>query len=372
MWKRRPVPTALAATTAVLLLAACQSSAQTEASPQTEPAASPSAAVDCATGDDFTAICDLQSPEDFQEIPGDAGQVLLARGNGPVYQGPSGFSVMDVESMSAVDVPITVGDQQWGEASCAPIEGDLNLHGMYVGELDSGALRVLAVNHAERESVEMYELESSGDGYGLTWRGCLEADEDDYLNDVTGLPNGEVAVSVMASVSALFAEDGFDYAFSGESTGYVLHSSGTDPLTVLPGTESPTPNGLTLSADGSTLYYLQYTAKKIAQYDMATGAIVKEADLSVAPDNMSVGTDGTLYTTGSLTVDDARTCSESGLADCAHPFGVDRIDPATLDVTSVDLPSGLPVESATVAVPVGDWLLISSTATNSIVRTQAS
>lgn len=365
MWKRRLVPTALVAATAVALLAACQPSAETK------PAASSSAAADCATGDEFTAICDLQAPEDYQEIPGDTGQVLVAKGNGPVYQGPSGFSVLDVESMSAVDVPITVGDQQWGETSCAPLEGDLNLHGMYVGELNSGAVRVLAVNHAERESVEMYELEPSGDGYGLTWRGCLEADQDDYVNDVTGLPNGEVAVSVMASTSAMFAEDGFDYVYSGGDTGYVLHSSGTDPLTVLPGTESPTPNGLTLSADGSTLYFLQYTAKKIAEYDMATGVIVREADLSIAPDNMSVGPDGALYTTGFVALDDARTCSETGLEECAHPSGVDRIDPATFDVTSVDLPSDLPVEGATVAVPVGDHLLISSTATDSIVRTQA-
>jgi hypothetical protein len=76
--------------------------------------------------------------------------------------------------------------------------------------------------------------------------------------------------------------------------------------------------------------------------------------------------------TGFVTGEDARTCSESGLEDCAHPFGVDRVDPATVDVTSVDLPSDLPVEGATVAVPIGDWLLISSTATDSIVRTHVS
>ncbi|MEE2040895.1 SMP-30/gluconolactonase/LRE family protein [Nocardiopsis sp. CT-R113] len=227
--------------------------------------------------------------------------------------------------------------------------------------LPDGSDRLLVVNHAERESVEMFEI---GEGE-LTWRGCVQASSESYLNDVAGTPDGGLVVSVMASQEVLADVDAM---FSGQDTGgHVLHwTPGTD-IEELPGTNLPGPNGIQVDPQGRHVYFAVYTGREVVKYDLREQEVVDQAELNMAPDNMSVGADGELYMVGFTTLEGARACVETALEDCDGPFLIEEVDPDTFEVSSTEVQGLEEVNSATVAVPVGDRFLVSSTADNRIL-----
>ena len=58
------------------------------------------------------------------------------------------------------------------------------------------------------------------------------------------------------------------------------------------------PEHLTVSPDGTTVYVTQATAGKVAAFDVATGKIATEWALKLNPTGVTVAQDGTLYATG--------------------------------------------------------------------------
>ncbi|UUU36642.1 SMP-30/gluconolactonase/LRE family protein [Streptomyces sp. CA-210063] len=361
---------------ACLVLSACGSGDQDAQADKTDEARTPSATAsasadtNCKPSRDgrITPVCNLQSPEDFQLLPGSENQMVVSLGNGPVYKGPSSLALLDTDTKAVTKLAVQEKPLKgWGDAGCTPPEGEFSFHGLNVQKLKDGTVRVLVVNHSKRESVELFQLDRSTSRPKLMWRGCVKTPPESYINDVAGLPDGGFVVTVMASAKDMQPE-GFDSIFSGKNTGPVYRWSPTGGVRTLPGTMKPGPNGVQVSADGRTMHFAEYTGFKMARYDLEAEKMTGEANLDIVPDNVSMGPDGELVMVGVATLAETRECPESGLTKCDHPVRVQAVDPDSLKVTDIPVDGLNVLRGATVAVPAGDALYVSSVANDRIVR----
>ena len=63
-------------------------------------------------------------------------------------------------------------------------------------------IRLAIINHADRESVELFDVLGNGDGLRLEWRGCALLPPDTAANDVAIHSDGRLFVSNYAPSTA--------------------------------------------------------------------------------------------------------------------------------------------------------------------------
>lgn len=331
------------------------------------PAAAQQANPPCEAADGFVPICGVVAPEDLVRAPGD-GQIIFGQ-----MAGPGGIFLLHtreqrVEPLFAEDRMALEPAPGWGSADCPAPEAPLHAHGIDLHPLADGRWRLLAVNHAGRESVEFLELIDTEDTPTLVWRGCALAPEDGNFNDVAGLAAGGFLVTHMGSRSrgtfeAILARLGFN-------TGLVYHWTPDDGFTEVAGTESRFPNGLILSEDETTLYINEYFGNRVLAVSWRDGEPLGEAPVE-KPDNLSWTRDGQLLVA-------SHHASLFALADSLEqapeetsllPYSIVGIDPQTLSTRTLLTHEGVPMGAGTVALDVGDRLYIGSYRGNRIVHT---
>ena len=199
------------------------------------------------------------------------------------------------------------------------------------------------VNHAGRESVELFEVAADG---ALTWRGCAEAPEGGYLNDVVVLRDGSFWVTRMfdqgsdtwAFLRAQFSLD----------TGWAYAWSQTVGFSKLPGSDGPFPNGIEKSDDERYAYLNTFNgARKI---EVATGTIAAERTMDPL-DNSYWSDDGRLLVashTGSVA--EMLACLSVPEGACGMPFEIVALDPEDLSEQVIIAHQGAPMGGATVAL----------------------
>jgi len=106
-------------------------------------------------------ICGFQNPEDLELLPD--GRGLLVSEFGAMEGGrPGAIAHLDLAS-EARSVLYRGGDggtqtPGWGDPACPGPPSELSPHGIHLARRPDGALQLLAVNHAGRESVELFEV----------------------------------------------------------------------------------------------------------------------------------------------------------------------------------------------------------------------
>ena len=298
--------------------------------------------LDCEAGFGIDVVCGFRNPEDMALAPD--GRIIVSQFGG--MQGDPGSLVLyepETRSLTTLfpGLSARIGPE-WGDPDCAFPEA-FSPHGIDLQTRSDGRHQLAAVNHAGRESVELFEVAADG---ALTWRGCAEAPEGGYLNDVVVLRDGSFWVTRM------FDRGSDTWAFLraqfGLDTGWAYAWSGTAGFSRLPGSDAPFPNGIEKSDDERYAYLNTFNgARKI---EVATGTIAAERTMDPL-DNSYWSNDGRLLVashTGSVA--EMLACLSVPEGTCGMPFEIVALDPEDLSEQVIIAHQGAPMGGATVAL----------------------
>ena len=298
--------------------------------------------VGCENAFGIEVDCRFRNPEDLALAPD--GRIIVSQFGG-MDGSPGNLVLYEPATRSLTPMfpePSVEAEPEWGDPSCTFPES-FSPHGIDIETRFDGRHQLAVVNHAGRESVELFEVAEDG---ALTWRGCAEAPEGGYLNDVVLLRDGGFWVTRMldhgSDAWAFFrAQFGFD-------TGWAYAWSRTAGFSKLPGSDAPFPNGIEKSHDERHAYLNTFRgARKI---DMATGMVVAERTMKPL-DNSYWSEDGRLLVashTGSLA--QMLACSSVPEGACGMPFEIVALDPGDLSEQVMIAHEGAPMGGATIAL----------------------
>ena len=298
--------------------------------------------LDCEAGFGIDIVCGFQNPEDLALAPD--GRIIVSQFGG-MHGGPGSLVLYQPGTGSLTTLfprPPALIESDWGDPSCAFPES-FSPHGIDIELRSDGRRQLAVVNHAGRESVELFEVAEDGT---LTWRGCAEAPAGGYLNDVVVLRDGGFWTTRMFdrgcdACAFLRAMLGFD-------TGWAYSWSRAAGFRRLPGSDATFPNGIEKS-DDERFAYLN-TFRGVRKIAVATGKVVAERTMK-SLDNSHWSEDGRLLVashTGSITQMLACTSVPEGA--CGMPFEIVALDPVDLSEQVIIAHEGAPMGGVTVAL----------------------
>ncbi|MDJ0753541.1 MAG: hypothetical protein QNJ45_08500 [Ardenticatenaceae bacterium] len=328
---------------------------------------------------DARPLCDWQNPEDMVALS-DGRHVIVSEFGDQNGARPGTLALLDLETETRHLLYNGGSDAQsgpWGEDNCQePADGEFSPHGIHVSQRAEGQLQLLAVQHAGRESVEMFEVIPSDDRWTLAWRGCVIAPQGSMINDVVGTPDGGFLVTHMmpneGGTAAMFAEY-LKSSMLGVKSGYVLAWRPDEGFSQLVSSEGTVPNGIEIAADGVTVFVNYSAGGEVRRINRLTDEI--EASNSNLPplDNASWTPDGRLLVAGSTgSMLEGMACTNLEVGSCPAPFAIIAVDPETLESDVIyEGGPGTPGGGGTVGLMVSDGsLLIGTFAGDRIVRVE--
>jgi sugar lactone lactonase YvrE len=285
----------------------------------------------CTRSKEIQPICGMHGPEDIELTPD--GKYLLISELPPDFTHPAsgdGLLLVDLADNRVRPLRITSEPETaWGEPSCTAPPGQLGSHGIHVSKRSDGRMELLVVNHAERESIEAFELRSDAEGYKAVWHGCV-THPTGLLNDVAATGDGGFIASVTMEKTLLTRKDVVDVLLSAVDTGYLVEWHPGTGLSRLANSEAPGNNGVQLSADGHFVYFAAWTKKQIRRYDRQAQRVTQIVEVPFYPDNLSVRGDGVLIATGLDELESWRACTLAHSSFCETGFTVMTLNPSTL------------------------------------------
>ena len=352
---------------AILMLAACSDADRSDppSAPETGSEVAPAtSAADpavpaCGESNGIRTVCGFKNPEDLVVVPG--GEFLLVSEMGAfLSDAPGELSLLNVAQEQRHDLPINwelrsdaerrgSDAERWGDQNCSPpTPARLSPHGIDLVTRDDGRHLLLVVNHGD-EQVEFFELARNDANWQLHWMGCAKPPGDPFINDVAGLPDGGFVATHMWDKSLPFDEV-VARLTAGEAIGWVWQWSSGDGFTKLPGSDDLMPNGIAVSADGSTVFVNIYMGNKTVGINRSSGA--RESQFIVKnPDNILLGADGKLWLASHLNDPIEGRCEEGHPGPCLLPFQILRADPETMAADVAFTHDGAPMGYVTVALP---------------------
>jgi hypothetical protein len=305
------------------------------------------ASSNCESDSETAFICGPQSPEDLLAIAGtpwiiatsmiDEGYISIVHGEN--YSSsiifPSPNSEVKFEPANYSDCP-------------GPPSSQFRPHGMSLQRVNGQEQTLYVVAHGERESVEVFSIDTSSTLPQLTWVGCVVAPAGVSLNSVTALPKGGFAVT------------NFNVA-AGNLWEWQPESSWVE----VPGSKMPGPNGLVLSPDGRWFYIGGWTNKEVVRLSRSQTPIVRESvAVGFHVDNVRWAPNGSLLAAGQAaeSVADVGGCLRGGSCE-GLSTRVARVSTDTLTAQQLlDYPSDDSLILGTVAIENGDELWVGAIA----------
>lgn len=323
----------------------------------------------------YEPICGLHRPEDLALY---GGRYLLISQMGDMMKGtPGSLAVMDTPSGVARELyPLGQGPSTqagpWGDPACPGEPGTLlSPHGLDLSQRKDGGWQLLVVNHGGREAVEFYEvIQISGNNdevQGLAWRGCVEAPEGAFLNDVAALPDGGFLVTHMLEKSNSFIGQWLAMMGFG-GPGHVWSWRPKESFKQVKGSEGGLPNGISLAPDGKAFFLNLSMDNRVRKVRLADGKVLGEVEVR-GPDNSTWTPQGQLLVASlNMSLFSMLPCFFNGEKTCLSAFEIVSINPISLEKKVVLSHEGAPMGAATSALAVGDKLYLGSFAGDRILR----
>lgn len=323
------------------------------------------AADDCPGSGEYGFVCGPLNAEDLVLVP-DTNWVIASS---MVPGEPIWLVDANTHQASSMYPSVTSRDELDGDTyqTCPgePDAGSLITHGLNLSQAGNGELRLYAVAHGDRETIEAFDVDMSSGTPALTWVGCVFLPEGLEANSVTSLDNGSLVATVL-----IHPEYSFEDAMAGEPTGalYEWSPENGGDFSLIDGTQLSSTNGVEFSADGSVLFTASSGLQTVVAYEYANPSrqLRSTQQLPIIPDNIHMGPDGNLITAG--TIVDVPECggmpapSEFDIeayAACPRGFMALSIDPETMAVTTLAQGgSNAAFSNATMALQVGNEVWI--------------
>lgn len=319
----------------------------------------------------LSMLPDVPTPEDLIAVPDTSWVLTSSMAHGPGKPGRIG--VVDIESGAweqlwpAPGAAVAPDRTTYADCPGPPPADVASPHGINLVDTAGGGRTLLAVNHGGRESVEAFEVDTSGDRPALTWTGCVTLPDGAGGNGVVGLPGGGLAVSNPYHPAS---PDKVGDMFAQEPNGDVRVWRPDEGWTTLPGSELAGPNGIETSPDGTELYLAVYARRSVVSLPVAGGAPTPIAEqLPFLPDNLFWDDTGSLLVTGPdfASAEAVIRCSAHG-EDCPGGFTVSAVDVAERTARTLYRTDTPDFTFATVAAAVGDEIWVGSLTSDAIAR----
>ncbi|MEM7734593.1 MAG: hypothetical protein AAF267_02280 [Deinococcota bacterium] len=326
-------------------------------------------------------LCNWQNPEDMVALP-DGQHVIISEFGDQTGVKKGQLSLLNLETESK---HILYGGgsegggseerQTWGTPDCqAPAKNEFSPHGIHLSQRADGTIQLLAVQHSGRESVEMFEVRPSPNGWDLAWRGCVIAPEGSMLNDVVATPEGGFLVTHMMTQRSNMLGQFFEYVRSsvfGVESGYVLAWHPREGFSQLQSSKGQVANGIEIAEDGETIFVNYSGSGEVRRINRHLDE-VEASNTSLPPlDNSSWTRDGHLLVAGArASALEIMPCTNLESGSCPAAFVILSIDPKTLESSVVyESDADTPIGAGTVGLRVADGsLLIGSFVGDRIVR----
>ena len=298
----------------------------------------------CAPDGEVTFVCGPTNPEDLIEVPRSPWVIVSSMvDEGQLY-------VADTRDGTATELFPSASSRTRHDAAlygaCPDPPGTrFRPHGVSVLPGNGGIHTLHVVGHGDREAVEVFEVDASGDRATATWIGCVVAPAGVSLNSVASLRDGGFVVT--------------NFQISGGGELWEWHADAG--WAKVPGSESGGPNGVAVSQDERWLYIGAWVSKTLVRVSRGQTPVQRdEVEVGFQIDNIHWAPDGSLLAAGHGGTGDATplTCLMEGRCD-GVTSRVAKVDPQTLTAEEVvRYPSNDLVVVGTGAVQIGDeiWL----------------
>jgi hypothetical protein len=312
------------------------------------------AAEDCTPSGGLQFVCGPKNAEDLVAVPGT--KWLLASG----MTDGAGLTLVDTRDGSYRIAypgpnPRAAHDPKYAGCTTPPAAATFITHGLNLRPGTGGHSTLYAVTHGARESIEAFDVDSSGKEPTLTWQGCVLMPEGLAANSVASFADGSLVATVLLLPGKTFAD-----SVAKKNTGAVFEwSPGKSGFELVKGSELPSNNGIETSPDGKEFFVASSGFQTIVAFSHAnpTKQLRTTRPLPFTPDNVHRGLDGKLRTAGMA--NDVPECGGppgpqhdlTKLAACPRGSIAMEIDAATMkDTVIVQTPANKAFSNATMVL----------------------
>jgi hypothetical protein len=297
----------------------------------------------CESSPNLQFICGAEHPEDVTRIPGTRWLVFSGFSNG------AGLKLVDSAARTMRTWYSGHPDQLRADRHAFPLcpsppsVESFNAQGISLRTIAIDTHRLYAVNHGDRESIEVFEVDSSEDTPKLSWIGCVPMPNAIAANSVASYSDGTILASVLTHPGTTIT----DFVRGGVTGGVYQWRPGAQSFELLEGTELPGNNGLETFPDDQGFYVVAFGWRSVVAYSRGdtSKALWRLQAPGFMPDNIH-WSDGRLVLAGMQF--DEPACGGlrqvvNGKADdmrCRRGYTVAQLDPATrqLSVLAYDGP----------------------------------
>lgn len=237
-------------------------------------------AADCIADNQLQYVCSTERPEDLVVIPGT--RWIVASGFAP----GGSLKLVNAHNRRVMRWYHGTSDQLaplpglFPECANPPDPARFHTRGLSLRPQLNGGWRLYVVNHADRESIEVFDISLAEPIPQLRWRGCLLLPPGQVGNSVAAFADGTVLVTVLTRPGTTIAD-----FMLGRPTGAVWQRRpGEAEFTLLQGTELPGNNGIETDPDQRRFYVVAFGLHAVAVFDRADTS--RPLALVPAPDFM--------------------------------------------------------------------------------------
>lgn len=318
----------------------------------------------CEPDGDVCFFCGLKAPEDLVAVP-DSDWVLVS-GMADIADPTSHRGELYAVSARGgawkalyplPDARVRHDRKLYADCPGPLPDRHLGAHGLDIRRGQKGVHTLYVVNHSDRESFEVFELDVNSTTPVLTWVGCVIYPEKTSGNGIVALPDGGIATTNFKDPADANA---FQRMTAREITGNVLEWHPGKGWSVIPDSDMSGPNGILVSPDGKSLYVAGWPTKDIVRFERGAASPRREViQTGILTDNLRWNADGTILAGG-------QDGDMPGVFQCPAPkcliaSAAVRVDPRTLRAERIVTYAGTAgYDGATTALQVGDEIWMGS------------
>jgi hypothetical protein len=297
-----------------------------------------SAAESCSADGAMTFICGVDSAEDSVALPGT--RWLIASGLG--FGTPNTLKRIDtttgrVEALYPAGAGDRLDARTYPACSGPPDAATFSTGGLALRAQGRNRAVLYAVHSGGRASIEVFEIDASGEAPAATWVGCIPLPERTEPNAVTALRDGGVAIASMDDGAA----DRMASHAAGEARGTVYEWQPRSGLTQLQGVRLRGGNGIVETPDGRSLLVSAWSGGEIVRIRRDGRSAPKAVKLDYLPDNLHWAADGSILVGGQRPP--VSTIANCTGATCIDDWLIAKLDPRTLKSRTLIEGKGTPV-----------------------------